>query len=193
MDTATADPVDALVPEYTERTITIGKDEYEMTFTQKPLSFFQKMEFFSVMGRAIDRAMSGPEGISINDLLSLPERGETLSADDFKDADVFIRAIAKLVTEAPEILEDLYVVILGVPRTHRDFAKRLMSGPADEGGLTDEDGIAILETFIDQNWDVMVDFFGERIKPLVEKVTGKVQSSQPSKPSKGTRRRTQKQ
>lgn len=181
------DATEVLVPSASTRTVNLGVEPNTFSLTQKPLSFFGKMEVFSVLGNALDKAMSGPDGISLSELLDGPRpvNGQ-LSASNFQDADAFVRAITKLVQYAPELLLDLYVIVLGVPRGERDYVKDVMEEPEDRGGLSDEDGLGIIETFIDQNWDVMVDFFSVRIQPLIQKVSNKVQGSAPSKPSKRT-------
>lgn len=174
--TEVEDTTDVLVPRVANRTVVVGVEPQVYTFNQKPLSFFGKLEVFSVIGGALDKAMSGPDGLTIGALLDGPSpvSGE-LTETNFKDADTFVRAIAKLVQYAPDVFSDLYLVILNVPRGDRDAVRQIISLPEDEGGLSDEDGAGILETFIDQNWEVMVDFFKSRVIPLFNKVSGKVQ------------------
>lgn len=163
-------------------------DDSTFTYTQQPLSFFGKMELFSVLGGAVEKALSEDGGINLSSLLEVPQRsGATLSASDFNDATVFVRGIAKLVQFAPDLLKDVYCISLRVPRQERPYVKELM-----EEQLSDEQGVQLLDSFVDQNWDVMRSFFFEQIQPLVEKITKKVQDSAPSKPSKPTRQRTQK-
>lgn len=185
--------VEILEPGAQERIVVIGEDPFTRHFVQRPLSFFGKLEVFSVLGGAIEKAMSGPDGLTITELFDGPQAlGETLSEQNFSDADTFVRAIAKLVQYAPDVLSDLYLVILAVPRGERELYRELMERPADEGGLSDEDGFGVLETFVDQNWDMMLDFFNSRIVPLFNKINSKVQGSQPSKQSKSSRRTTAK-
>lgn len=185
--------VEILEPGAQNRDVVIGQDPFTRTFTQRPLSFFGKLEVFSVLGGTIERVMSGPDGLTISELFEGQSGlGDSLSDQNFSDADTFFRAIARLATFAPEVFSDLYLVFLAVPRGERELYRELMERPEEEGGLSDEDGAAILETFVDQNWDVMVDFFNSRIVPLFNKISSKVQESQPSKPSKNTRRTTPK-
>lgn len=186
--TEVKDPIEVLEPSAQNLIIVLGKGtENEITFVQEPLSFFGKMEFFAVMGKAVENALS--DGSTISDLLDVPDqRDGVIKANDLKDADVFVKAISKLVQYAPEFLGDLYCVILKVPRGEREYAKSRM-----EEELTDEQGFAVLNTFIDQNWEVMVDFFNGKILPLVNKVSGKFSESTSSKSSKRTRQSTQKQ
>lgn len=188
------DVTEILEPTVEDRPVTIGKDAYEFKFVQRSLNFFQKLEVFSILGGALNRAMSGDDGITISELLEGPSAvGGTITDTNIREADTFIQAIAKLVQYAPDLLSDLYMVFLAVPRGQRELVKELMEQPVAEGGLSDEDGFAILDTFIDQNWNVMIDFFTQRILPLANKISGKVQESQPSTPLKNTQPTTPKQ
>jgi hypothetical protein len=82
---------------------------------------------------------------------------------------VFVKALSKIVESAPELLKDLYLVILSVPKGQREYyALRLEE-------LTDEQGMKILDTFVDQNWEVMTSFFKEQMLPLFNKISKKVQ------------------
>ncbi len=177
------DVVEVLEPSAPFREITLGTGEIRTTFVQKPLSFFGKLEVFSVLGTALDRAMSGPTGIDLAALLDGPDSlGANISNSNIRDADVFLKAILKLVEHAPELISDLYLVALAVPRNQRVYWKTVIELCEEEVGLSDDDGFGILETFVDQNWDVMVDFFKDRIVPLGKKITTKVQESQQSTP-----------
>lgn len=168
-------------------TVTLVVDDSKYVYTQQPLSFFGKMELFSVLAGAVEKALSSEGGFSLTGLLSVSQRESSLSSRDFLDANQFIAAIASLVKFAPDLMKDIYCISLRVPRQERELVKELM-----EDQLDDESGSKLLNNFVDQNWDVMVSFFYEQIMPLVEKVAKKVQGSAPSKPSSPTRPRTQK-
>lgn len=172
------DVIDVLEPKIQNYVVTLPKSEdgEELIFVQKPLSFFGKMEFFSVLGGAVDKALN--EGLSIGDLFDTPTEK---NVDSFREADLFVKAVLKLVKDAPDLLLNLYSVILAVPRTQREYVQYRM-----EESLSDEDGVAILEHFVDQNWDVMADFFKGKIMPLTSKIGNKIQKSESLKPSKAT-------
>lgn len=199
-DTALADPSEIIEPNVAERVVAIGPEGAQLLFNQKPLSFFGKLDFFAVLGKALDTAMAGEGGISLAEMFDeLPDDPAQLRAQDLKDQNTFVRGLAKIVAYAPEMLADVYCVILAVPKGRRDLVKQLMAAPESEGGLSDEDGIGILNTFIDQNWEVLVDFFKGPARELAQKIGGKVaeqkkeqedevasESSLPSKSSPAT-------
>lgn len=167
---------DVITPAAAHKVYVFGPQD-EITLVQKPLSFFGKLEFFSLVGKAVEKALENDTTVAqlLNEGGKI--RGATLSAEDFNDADQFMRVLGKLATYAPELILDLYVIALGVPKGQRDYIKSVLELHPDDGGPTDEQGAEILETFVDQNWDVMVDFFKKQILPLVEKVTSKVTES----------------
>lgn len=192
-DTAVADVVNDLEPEAQEKVLVLGQGRPdELVFVQKPLTFFGKLRFFAVAGKAIEEAIS--DGVSISELLEVPEDEEgnklPLDARSFSEADTFVKAVSKLIQYAPDMVGDLYCVILAVPRGQTEYVKDRL-----EAELDDEQGIQVIETFIDQNWEPLVDFFSQRIAPLVSQVSQKVQDrdSAQSKPSRATRRSTRKQ
>jgi len=164
------DVVDALEPEVIEKERVLGEGDERLIFVQKPLSFFGKVEFFSVLGKAVEKVLS--DGGSITDILDAPDPDNPLgNQDTVVEANAFIRALSKVIQYAPEILEDLYCVILAVPRNQREYVKIRLTED-----LTDEMGTDILDTFVDQNWEVMMSFFKERVLPLVDKISQKVRS-----------------
>ena len=178
---APADPLEILEPSVAERPQAIGLEDNVRVYVQRPLSFFGKMDLFSVLGRALDRAMSGPDGIQVAALLEdVPVRDGELAVEDLRDADAFVRGIAKLISYAPEILGDLYCVILDVPKGERDVAKAVMAQHESRGGLTDKDGVDILDTFMKQNWEVLRDFFKEQIAPLIATAVSQGKGTPPS-------------
>ena len=164
---ATENPVDSLESSVTEKTILLGEGKNQLTLVQKPLTFFGKIEFFSVLGKAVEKVIN--DGGSIVDLIG----SENPLASDEQDAEVFIKAVARVVQYVPEMLGDLYCIVLNVPRGQREDIKVRL-----ENELDDDQGFGILETFVDQNWEVMANFFKERILPLAQKVGTKFPTSE---------------
>jgi hypothetical protein len=192
-------PTEILEPSVAERVQVIGKNDgerdYTFTFVQRPLSFFGKLDFFSVLGKAIDTAMGGDDPLSLAELFEeLPDDPEQFQLQNLKDQNTFVRGIAKVVAYAPEILGELYCVALAVPKGKRKVIISVMELPAEEGGLSDEDGMAILDTFVEQNWQVLLDFFKGPAKELATKI-GKQMGAGPksasSKRSKSSRPTTE--
>jgi hypothetical protein len=159
----TAEALEVLEPEVTERTVDLGE---RYVYIQKPLSFFGKIELFSVVGKSVDKALA--DGASIGDILGDVSNLENPLSTSTTEADVFIQAIVKIAEHAPELLKDLYLVILAVPRGERERVKELLEN------LDDDEGIGILETFVDQNWEVLTNFFTKKVLPLSNKIGAKV-------------------
>jgi len=154
----------------------------ERTYVQTPLTFFRKVELFSVLADAIDKALS--EGALISEFLDeIPD-----SSVELKEADVFIKAIVKVVKYSPELLSDIFAISLNVSQSLRKEFKH------DLENIDDDQAMDILNHFIDQNWDAMMDFFSKQVNPLIVKVSEKMRLRSTSlKPSKGSRQRTPKQ
>lgn len=165
------DVLDILQPKAAVRVWKIGPESMGLEFTQRPLSFITKMEWFALVGDVMDRAMSGPNGLTVSNLLSSPTRpGGQLRPEDFKEADTFVQAIGKLIREAPDFLVKSIMIWLNVPDWQRDTVKELLSYPPEDGGLSDDDGFEIIETFIDQNFVAIQGFFTDRLGKLRDRV-----------------------
>lgn len=166
------DVIDTIVPKAEPKSWTlkqIGKDGElveSRVYVQRPLSFFGKMQWFSLVGEVIDKSISGDEGLRLSSLFDMPGRGGELRASDFREADTFVQGVGKILVHAPDFLEKSYCIWLGVPDFEQDWAKAIMNEPADRGGLSDDDGLEIVEVFIDQNWESLEAFFREKIASL---------------------------
>lgn len=164
------DVVDILAPKSAPKQWLLGPSDMQMEFIQRRMSFVGKMQWFALVGGVMDKALGGANGISVNELLTTPgERGQ-FTAADLRDADTFVRALGKLMTHAPEFLLDSYCIWLSVPEHQRKLVKEIMSEPEENGGLTDDQGLEIIEVFIDQNFDALADFFGDKIGALRKRV-----------------------
>lgn len=180
--------VETLEPKAQNVVYEFGLDNH-LKFIQRPLSFFGKIELIAVLGEAIDKAIES--GVSVAGLLEE-------STDPNIEANNFVRTLASLAAFAPDVLKEIYLISLGVPKGDREYVGMIMELPAEDGGLTDEQGIQILETFVDQNAEVMVDFFKNKILPMFNRVLEQVnsadtESSKPSNPTQPvTRKRSSK-
>lgn len=157
------DLLDKIEPDVSHKTWTIGSGEHVHTYTQKPLSYFAKMEFYALLADAIDKAVEGDQTISITGMME----GGNLS---FDNPDSFLRVMVKLVRFVPDLFEEAYCIFLSVPRGDRYMVKEMMRLPVDEGGLSDEDGVMIVQTFIDQNLKAIEEFFVGRLPKLARRV-----------------------
>ena len=179
------DVLDVLVPKAEIKQWTIGSGELQRTYVQRPLSFIAKMQWFSLVGEVLDKAMSGEGALTVGNLLSAPSgRGQSLTMTDFRDADTFVHAIGKLLIYAPDFLQRSYCIWLNVPDFERDVVMELMKQPPEEGGLTDEDGIEIIEIFIDQNYEALDRFFRDRLGDLQKRLQARAKQAQGSRQSR---------
>jgi len=179
---AETDVTEVLEPSAKTYEVVLG----DYIYTQKPLSFFGKIELFSVLADTVEKALS--EGITVGELLDeIPEDTANMKANEFAETDVLVKGIAKLVKFSPDILKDVYCISLGVKKGDREEVKELLEK------LDDEQGAEILNHFLDQNWDAILDFFSKQVSPLIQNVSERMQSrSTSSKPSKASRQRTPK-
>lgn len=176
----TTDVIDTITPKAKPKTWKLqqkspeGEVIEEESYIQRPMSFLAKMKFFALVGEVIDKSISGDddkEGIRLSALFELPgERGGQLRAEDFREADMFVQGVGKILQYAPDFLEKSYCIWLNIPDFQEDWAISVMNQPVEQGGLTDDDGLEIIEIFIDQNWESLESFFREKIASLRDRV-----------------------
>jgi hypothetical protein len=153
-------------------------DPFERTYVQKPLSYLAMMQFTSLLGRAIDTAMSGPEGLSVEnlgDVMSLQSSTSildsfSLTQSDFAGIDTFVRGFAKLAAYVPEIIAEAQCIWLRAPLRDRMALVELWAKPVDEGGLSCDDGEEMLRVFIDQNYEELENFLRKRLQRVIKAV-----------------------
>jgi hypothetical protein len=178
------DTLDLLVSRAEPKEWTLGKEAYERVYVQRPLSFIAKMQWFSLVGEVLDKAMSGEHALSMNNLLSAPDARGSLTMDDFRDADTFVQAVGKLLVYAPDFLEKSFCIWLGVPDYERESTRQIMALPAEDGGLSDDDGLEIIEIFIDQNYGALDSFFREKLATLRSRVEARQKEASASRSSR---------
>jgi len=158
--------LDKIVPNKDNKTWVIGAGEQEIKLVQKPLSYFAKIEWFGLLGDTLNRAAQYG-GMNLSSIITSPERRENLlSMTDVQDAETFLQIILRLVGAAPEFLLESYCIWLGVPRGSRTYAKAIMMLPEEEGGFSDEAGLMVAQTFLDQNAEALRDFILKRVPTL---------------------------
>lgn len=143
--------------------------EFSKTYVQKPLNYFGKVELIAAFGQATRQAYeSGVSAADLSSSIAGLNGGSTSSAS----LDQWLGVLAALAEAAPDLLKRLYFISLGVPRHERALVAEIFDEPFDEksgrGGLSDDDGLEILSTFIAQNGKVLTDFFSERLPKIVQ-------------------------
>jgi len=176
-----AEELDILEPRTETKAWQFSDGEVHKTYTQKPLGFFHKVEFFSLLGDTVDQMSESGRPLDINGILG-----------SGADMDSLVAIVSRVASHAPDALKEAYCIALAVPRGEREWAKWVM-----EEQLTDEEGFDLMERFVEQNGDAMKDFFTGKgtklIKRASQKFSPKRDASAPapsSKPSKRTRQAT---
>lgn len=196
-ETEPQDVLEEIVPGAEHRVYYVGPEGAQVTLVQRPLSFFQKMDLFAVLGKGVDRAINSGS-ISLKEIMKESDKSglgeeEAAKEKEAEDLEMFAQLMLKIVGEAPDLMGDIFVIALGVPRGRREFVKDLIEAPEAQGGLSDEAGFQIIDTFVEQNGEVLRRFFTERLKPLMDKMLARAgEASAQSRPSRATRRRTEK-
>lgn len=166
----------------------------DRTYVQKPLSYFGKLEFFQLVSTTIKLAMMGDDGISLNDILG--GRAETitdvrdLKQDDFLNLDAFLNIAVTLGAYAPDFLKDCYAVWLAVPRDQRAWFREAISATEEDGGLTDEEGLEVIEIFVLQNGKAIRSFFEEQLRKMWDRAKSQLVAAGSSTPQQKLSRRT---
>lgn len=159
---------------------TLGPDNNRQTYTQKPLSYLRKMQFFALVGATVRQVIATGEAGALSEVLgssgTLGERAATLAGEDFADAESFISLASSLAIYVPDFLEQAYCVILNVPPADRDWVKAYLEEDEENGGLSDEDHRTILQTFIAQNYEALRNFFVQDLPSLWKTVQAKTES-----------------
>lgn len=203
--------LDAIVPRGEARRWTIGDDDTAKVYLQRPLSFFAKTEWLALVARAVDEMLQSDGGGNVAYVLAQlfrpKEEGDPAAFDisQVHDAAAFAAAASKLGDATPEFLKDSFCIWLNVPRHERELVKENMGRLPDEGGLSDDDGMEIIEVFLDQNAEALKGFFTKRMPMIVRRAADRLGMSSPPtetppaseataslKPSRGTRARTPK-
>lgn len=132
---------------------------FEEPFVQDPLTFFEKNEFFGLIARAIETAISS--GADINGILTLIGMDED-SLQRIKKGEIdftmlpaatgMVSIIARVFSLAPNLLQDAYLIALSVPFDRwREVRPALVQ-------IDDDTGFGIMETLIEQNKATVEDF-----------------------------------
>ena len=134
---------------------------FDEPFVQDPLTFFEKNEFLALVGQALDDVVAtGADLTAILSLIGMSEDDlKKMMSGDLEGIDVTFMAgslfnvITRLITQAPRLLEDLYLIVLSVPPEKRQAVRDHLRE------IDDDTGFGILEMFVDQNATTIRDFF----------------------------------
>jgi hypothetical protein len=173
---------------------------YEI-YTQAPLGWMARGRFFALITAALAKAIKasggnvggmadvfGPDGGSLID------RGRALTQRDWNDASSFFALSMELVSYVPNLMSEMYCIILAVPVGDRKWFKEVMEQRWDpdigEYGLTDDDHEDLVERFIDQNYEELRRFFTDRLPRFAARIgareaerSARASTSAPSKQS----------
>lgn len=142
---------------------------YDEPFVQDPLNFFEKNEFLALVARALEDSLAGGADIeAVLTLLGMEEKqlkalvsGNMEGVDMSYIATSLFNVITRLITTAPRLLEDLYLIALSVPPEKRHEVREQLRQ------IDDDTGFGILEAFVKQNATTIRDFF-PRWRALLE-------------------------
>jgi hypothetical protein len=153
-----------------EVTLTHPSTGEEKTFIQKELAFIPKTRLLSLVATTL-RAASDSDGNvgeivndvfgGVNDLISQgvdPEDAESYATNQLLDI------LLRLVEIAPDFLDQLFLLVLGVKSKDRQWVIDSLEV------IDDEQGIEILDTAIAQNGDALKDFFDKHLRKVLARV-----------------------
>lgn len=161
---------------FEDREGAIQTQTFERTYEQKPLSYTAMMQFTSLIADRISEAMAGPDGMTIDGIVSDAQgmvdiaKG-TLTRSDFDGVDALVRGLAKIATHVPTVFEDCQCIWLRIPLAERPMVKEIWARSPSEGGLSISDGDEMLSIFLEQNYEEVEDFFAKRLRAQVDRIT----------------------
>lgn len=144
-------------------------EAFDRIYTQKPLSAIPRLELIRIISEALNKTISTQDAGLVSFIAEL----RAGSNDESGAAGVIMQLITRLGMTSTTAIPEIMMLSLGVPSYERDLVEGVwqqQEDPSGRGGLSDDDLEAILETFVDQNAQSLVDFFGKRIPKLVARV-----------------------
>jgi hypothetical protein len=161
-----------------------GKEGQYGIYIQDKLGFMARQRFFALVSRAVTTAIKqSGEVAGVSEMFTgatdmspagLIEQGRALTKQDTVDASSFLTVALELVSYSPDFLTECYALWLGVPRSDKEWFKMVIEDPWDPErgyyGLKEEDGIEMIERFIDQNYEDIRRFFAQTLPRLAQRV-----------------------
>lgn len=155
------------------------KDQYEIYIQQK-IGYIDLLKFYALIGNVVAEsikaggtAVLGMDDVFGPDAGSIRQRIGRLSNQDLTDASGFATLLMKLVAFAPDFVLDFNCIALEIPNNQRNWARLVMSQPwrpkDDKWGLSEDVSTEIMERFIDQNYEDIRRFFGEKLPAIAKR------------------------
>lgn len=154
-----------------------GGDDDWLKLHQRPLGYVPRMRFMALLARTMTKAIEG--GSTIEDLISEAQglRGRRLTTEDLQDVGSVLPVVLRLVADVPDFLVDAYILLLDVPQGDRRWFREVMEQSyipeAEQWGLTDDQGIEIIEVALDQNFEPIREFFTGKLPRIAARVRAK--------------------
>jgi hypothetical protein len=157
---------------------------FDEPFVQDPLNFFEKNEFLALVARALEDSLAGGADIeAVLTLLGMDEdklrailKGDMQNLEMGYIATSLFNVITRLITTAPRLLEDLYLIALSVPPEQRPAVREHLRQ------IDDDTGFGILEAFVKQNATTIRDFF-PRWRALLESTMESLRAAADTSPT----------
>lgn len=156
---------------------------FDAPFVQDELTFFERNELFGLLARTLDKALDG--GTSLIELLSSLDVDEVtlqrLKRGQINQDAVLASNLAgpllRLVGDYPDLLQDVYLIALSVPKSQRDIVREGLNQ------IDDETGFGIYHAFVDQNAEDLKRFgvrWWEELSQTVQRIQGSDDSPTPN-------------
>lgn len=157
-----------------------GDQLVPVELVQDEMTFFEKNEFVALVVDAIDDAIQkGLDFEAIVKAFDFPDDiVEKIRAGEMKISEIGLgkilpTLITRFLSAVPRLMEDTYLIALGVEPELRDRVRTYLRQ------IDDETGFAVLDTFIEQNASHLASFFErwvETVQKAVERIAGETTS-----------------
>lgn len=188
----TEEDMEILVPKIAAKEWTFGIEGdgdnpgIQRKYLQEELSVIGFAQWTGLVGEFLDDAMSGNNALTMSSLLSPPQLRTpgSPSISDFKEADVFVHALGKLVQFAPDFTMKSVCIWLDVPDYEWELVQGMMKRSPKNGGMSYDMFQEILEIFIDQNYTEINRFFRVRQRQIRNRFQARAKEASQSRSSK---------
>jgi hypothetical protein len=157
-----------------------GTGYVERDYYQAQLGAMPMQQFFNQIRREIKNVMDGNAGFKIGELFSggaadlvIPSVSDATAEDVnrlVEENATIINAVLDLIQRIPDFELDIISLALGVHHREHEWFKEAVSEPPHRGGLTKDEMVDIIRTFIRDNSAAFVRFFTEDVPSVVDEV-----------------------